>query len=163
MKEILQQYAAYNHWAHQKLTNVILSMDDDLHQKPVPSSYPSLYATVLHTWDAECIWWQRTKLEDRIKVPSASFNSSMKDAVNGLLGQSKLWEEFVSGASELKLNHVFEYRNSHKEIFKQPLNQVLLHVFNHSTYHRGQLVTMMRLLGATKIPPTDFIVWSRGK
>jgi uncharacterized damage-inducible protein DinB len=40
---------------------------------------------------------------------------------------------------------------------------MLLHLFNHGTYHRGQLVTMLRELGIEKIPPTDFIVWSRRK
>jgi uncharacterized damage-inducible protein DinB len=40
---------------------------------------------------------------------------------------------------------------------------MLLHVFNHGTYHRGQLVTMLRQLGIENIPATDFIVWSREK
>jgi uncharacterized damage-inducible protein DinB len=40
---------------------------------------------------------------------------------------------------------------------------MLLHLFNHNTYHRGQLVTMLRQLGMDKIPATDFIVWSRKK
>jgi uncharacterized damage-inducible protein DinB len=38
---------------------------------------------------------------------------------------------------------------------------VFLHVLNHGTYHRGQLVNMLRQLGIEKIPQTDFIVWSR--
>jgi uncharacterized damage-inducible protein DinB len=58
---------------------------------------------------------------------------------------------------------VFHYQNTKKEQFKQPIYQVLLHMFNHSTYHRGQLVTMLRQLGVQKLPSTDFIVWSRRK
>jgi uncharacterized damage-inducible protein DinB len=41
--------------------------------------------------------------------------------------------------------------------------QILLHLANHNTYHRGQLVNMLRQLGVEKIPQTDFVVWSRKK
>jgi uncharacterized damage-inducible protein DinB len=34
-------------------------------------------------------------------------------------------------------------------------------VFNHDTYHRGQLVSILRELGEVNIPQTDFIVWTR--
>ena len=50
-----------------------------------------------------------------------------------------------------------------KAQFKQPTWQMLLHVFNHGTYHRGQLVNMLRQLGVSRIPATDFALWSRGK
>ena len=113
--------------------------------------------------DAEAIWWQRLKLHEKIIVPSENFNASMTDLANGLLAQSKQYEDWISGASELSLEHVFQYQNSKRESFKQPVYQVLLQVFSHSTYHRGQLVTMLRSLGVEKIPPTDFIVWSRMK
>jgi uncharacterized damage-inducible protein DinB len=66
-------------------------------------------------------------------------------------------------AKEVNLTHVFAYRNSKKEQFKEPVYQVLMHVFNHATYHRGQMVTMMRQLDVKTIPATDFIVFSRNK
>jgi len=40
---------------------------------------------------------------------------------------------------------------------------MLTHVFNHGTYHRGQLITMARQLGVEKLQQTDFIIWSRKK
>lgn len=161
MKEILQQYATYNLWANKRITDTILQMDEATHQQHVPNSFTNLYATVLHMWDAESAWWQRMKLHEKLLIPSQTFNPNMKEAINGLLSQSSLWADFMATASEMKLQHVFEYKNSHKEIFRQPLSEVVLHVFNHGTYHRGQLVTMMHALGQIKIPPTDFAVWSR--
>jgi uncharacterized damage-inducible protein DinB len=163
MKELLEEYASYNLLANQKITQAILAMDEALVQQVVPSSFPNIYATILHIWDAESIWWQRIKLHEHIVVPSATFNPTIKEAVNGWLNQSALWKDFVSDASELKLRHVFEYKNTHKESVKQPLYRAIHHVFNHSTYHRGQLVTMMRILGEKKIPPTDFINLIRTK
>jgi uncharacterized damage-inducible protein DinB len=56
-----------------------------------------------------------------------------------------------------------QYSDFDKAQFKQPTWQMLLHVFNHGTYHRGQLVNMLRQLGVSRIPATDFALWSRGK
>ena len=163
MKDLLQEYATYNLLANQKITQAILSMEESLHQQLVVSSFPNLSATILHMWDAESIWFQRVKLQEHIVVPSVTFNPNMKEAVNGLIQQSTQWKELIDGVTELKLRHVFEYKTRHKESVKQPLYKVVHHVFNHSTYHRGQLVAMMRQLGEKKIPFTDFIHLSKAK
>ena len=163
MKELLSQLAAYNIWANQKLLEVILALPEEKQKQEMPSSFKSLYTTVFHMWDAESIWWQRMKLHERIIRPSDNFNSSMKDIVNGLHQQNQQWQEWVNTATEPMLDHVFQYYTAKNEMYKQPIYQMLLHVFNHGTYHRGQLVNMLRQLGIEKIPATDFIVWSRKK
>ena len=164
MKDLLKQYAAFNIWANQKLTELILTLPEEMQQRELPSSFTSIHRTIFHMWDAESIWWQRMKLHERIVRPSDNFkNASTRDVVNGLLNQNKQWEDWVNNATELSIAHVFQYQTFDKETFKQPIYQMLLHVFNHGTYHRGQLVNMLRQLGVEKIPPTDFILWSRKK
>jgi uncharacterized damage-inducible protein DinB len=163
MKAILQQYCAYNTWANQTLFDAIQALPTEQQTAEVPSSFPSLLKTVLHMWDAEYIWWQRVKLQERIVRPSDQFNGSFAEAAQEALRQNRQWEQWINNAQDRVLEHVFQYQNSRKESFKQPIYEMLLHLFNHGTYHRGQLVTMMRALGVEKIPPTDFIVWSRKK
>lgn len=163
MKEILKQFAAYNEWANQRLLEVILALPEEKQKAELPSSFTSLYKTVLHMWDAESAWWQRMKLHERLIIPSETFNGSMADIANGLLNQSRQWKEWVAAASDLSLDHVFQYYNSKKEAVKMPVFQLLLHVFNHGTYHRGQLVNMCRQLGVEKLPRTDFSLWSSKK
>ncbi len=85
----------------------------------------------------------------------------MKELTLQLLQQNKQWYNWIEPAQEHGLQHEFIYQNTKREQFKQPVYQMLTHVFNHGTYHRGQLVTMLRELGVEKIPATDFIVWSR--
>ncbi len=163
MKELLKQYAAYNVWASQRIIDLMLTLSEDKHLQEVPSSFKSLLRTVLHMLDAESIWWQRMKLQERIVVPSEGFTGNMQDACSALLHQSKQWEEWVSNASELSVDHVFQYQNAKREFFKMPIYQMLHHVFNHGTYHRGQLINMLRQLGIEKIPQTDFAFWTRSK
>ncbi|MBL0152926.1 MAG: DinB family protein [Chitinophagaceae bacterium] len=163
MKEILKELAAYNIWATQKLTDLILSLPPEKQVEEVKSSFASLHTTLLHMWDAESAWWQRMKLQERIQRPSENFTGNTADVVKGLQQQSRLWEEWISNASDHSFDHVFMYTNAHKEQFKQPLYQMMLHVFNHGTYHRGQLITMLHQLGVGKLPQTDFVVFCRNK
>ncbi len=163
MKELLKQMALYNIWAHQKIIDIVLSLPEEKQIAKLPSSFSSLHDTILHIWDAESIWWQRMKLHERFAIPSDNFKGSTRDAANGLLSQARLWENWVNNVSETMLEHVFEFRNSKREQVKMPIWQMLIHVFNHGTYHRGQLVNMLRQSGVEKIPATDFVLVPRSK
>jgi uncharacterized damage-inducible protein DinB len=145
------------------LFSTIESLTAEQQNANIKSSFPSLYKTVLHMLDAESIWWQRIKLQERIEVPSQSFTGSMKELMTQLLQQNKQWQEWISNTNEHGFQHEFIYFNLKKERFKQPVYQMLLHLFNHATYHRGQLVTLLRQLEVEKIPATDFMIWSRKK
>ena len=161
MKLLLQQLASYNTWANQKLTEYISTLPEELQAKEVVSSFPSLHLTLLHMWSAENVWWQRLKLQENITYHMNYFTGSTHDVIQHLLQQNKMWEDWINNSSEMSIEHVFKYHNTKREPFKQPTYQMLIHVFNHGSYHRGQLVTMLRQLGQTKIPQTDFIVWIR--
>lgn len=161
MKEVISQLSAYNIWANQQLLDTINHLTEDQQKQELSSSFKSLYKTILHMLDAESIWWQRMKLQERINRPSDEFTGDMKELSSSLLHQNRQWNEWVNNLNEHQLEHVFQYQNSKRELFKQPIYQMLVHVFNHGTYHRGQLVNMLRQLGEEKVPQTDFIQWSR--
>lgn len=163
MKEICKQYAAYNLWANQKIMNAVLQLTPEQQHFELPGSFGSIYKTTLHMWQTEHSWWQRMKLLEPVLLTSDTVEQSMVEVCNNLLAQTKQWVDWVDGASQLLLEHVFAYQNSKRERFKQPLYEMLMHVFNHGTYHRGQLVNMLRQLGVQKIEPTDFILWTRKK
>ena len=163
MKDLLQQCTAYTAWANQKLFDCICNLHEEQLTREITSSFPSIQKTVLHMWDADAIWWQRLKFEERITRPSDEFTGNFPDLVKKSLQQSATWKEWVDNATEVQLQHVFAYQNTKKEQFKQPVYEMLLHLSNHATYHRGQLVTMLRQLGVDKIPQTDFVVFCRKK
>lgn len=163
MRELLIQFASYNVWANHRLTYHIEQLSPDKWMASVPSSFDSLYKTILHLWDVESIWWQRMRQHERLVIPSETFDPSMRDACNGLMHQSMQWEKFIKeDLDSAAIASDLIYRNSKGEMFQQPVYQVLLHLFNHSTYHRGQLITILHGLGDKALPATDFIVYSRG-
>jgi uncharacterized damage-inducible protein DinB len=162
MKELLQQYAAFNIWANQKITDAVLQLSEEKIHAEITSSFPSLYKTVLHLLDAESIWWQRLKLQEHIERPSETFTGSFAELQKKLLQQSSLFYEWVSNASEPQLQHVFAYIRE-KEQNKMQVCDMLIHLFNHNSYHRGQLVTMLRQSGVTKIQQTDLNAYLRSR
>jgi len=163
MKILLTQLSAYHQWANQLLTDRIMELPAELHVQEVASSFGGVYKTLLHMWDAEAIWWQRMKLLEQINIPSQNFSADTAELVKQLMSQSRQWHDWITQANEHVFDHEFIYQNTKREKFKQPVYQVLLHLFNHGTYHRGQLVNILRQLEVSNIPQTDFIVWSRKK
>ena len=163
MKKMLAQYAAYNLWANNRIIEVINNLTDEQIDKEIVSSFTSIKKTLLHLWDVENIWWQRMKLVEVQVWQSDDYTGSLLELTNNLLVQSKHWKEWIDLATEAALEHEFIYRNSKKDQFKQPVYEMLMHLFNHQTYHRGQLITLLRQVDEKNIPNTDLISFLRKK
>lgn len=161
MKRLLTSFVRYDLWANEKILHVILSLTEDQQKQTIQSSFPSLEKTCLHIWDASSIWWQRVQLHEQIVVPSLSFHPSIKDIANGLVHQNKQWIDWMADQDEKTLEADFSYKSSRGDSYRQPLQDIVLHLSNHGTYHRGQLVTMLRQLGIEKIPQIDYILFAR--
>ena len=96
MKELLRQLAAYNLWANQKLTELLVSLPEEKQKTEVPSSFNSAYKTTLHIWDAESIWWQRMRLQEYPSFPSLQFKSDMKELARELQQMDQQWLDWIS-------------------------------------------------------------------
>ena len=67
-------------------------------------------------------------------------------------------QTFISGLTNDRLQELISYENLKGEQWEYSLGHMLQHVVNHSTYHRGQIVTMLRQLGAGATS-TDFLLY----
>jgi uncharacterized damage-inducible protein DinB len=161
MKAVLNEFMAYHLWANQQLCDAVLALDRSKWTSPLPGSFPSIHKTLLHIWDADSIWWQRCLQNDQVIIPSQSFKDDTPELIRRLMLQGQLWLQYLVNLDSAASGLDFSYTNKKGEKFTQPLYQVLLHICNHGSYHRGQLVTMLRESGAAKIPQTDFVHWAR--
>jgi uncharacterized damage-inducible protein DinB len=160
MKRLLTEYARYNLWAHQRLMECILRLPGEKYHEEIDSSFNSFYKTVAHVWVSEKTWLNRVQ-GIKIKIEGDPFSRSFEAAANALLETDQEWLNWMDQLKEESMQIVFDYQNMKGDPFSQPYYQVYQHVFNHGTYHNGQLVTMLHQAGVKDIPPTDFIVWSR--
>lgn len=163
MKDILLSQVACNHWANSKLAAIMEKLTEEQLDKDTGSSFPTIRKTVYHIWDAESTWYQRLQLAERVTDPSAGFNGAFNEACRLWLQQSLLLRDWVQQALPQRLEHTVAYFNRNHEYCKSTVAQVLVQVFSHSAYHRGQLVTMLRQAGVTKIPRTDYIAFTRSR
>ena len=157
MKELLLQYARYNVWANKRIIDAILNQEPAAVDREIVSSFPTIRATVYHTWSAESIWLDRLNGVEKPIWQQGTFTGTFEQACKNWEQASASLVDFIKKQDETIMTRSVSFTYRSGESAATPAAQILHHVFNHSTYHRGQLVTMLRQAGATEIPGTDFI------
>lgn len=163
MKELIRQYARYNIWANNEFIKLVSSCTEEQLDKELVSSFPTIRKTIYHLWGAEDIWMQRLQLVEHPERAAANFSGSFGEALTQWQDCSQKLLQFIEKQyDDAAFDHVVEYYNPmKKQSMKLPVYVVLMQVLNHATYHRGQLVTMLRQVGIKKIPATDFMIFKK--
>lgn len=159
MKETVGLMVAYNVWANKRMANILEGLTDEQLDRHVVSSFPSIRKTVYHIWDAEYIWLQRLYGKSLQHWPSKQFGNEVP--IGNFVQVSEELLELVRENSDDWLNVVCNYSNTKGQEFATPRFHVLQHLMNHSTFHRGQLVTMLRNVGVEELVSTDLIAYLR--
>ncbi|HVZ98112.1 MAG TPA: DinB family protein [Chitinophagaceae bacterium] len=155
-QQYFKELAAYNLWANAIVCGWLEQISDEQWSREIISSFNSIRETVLHIISAENAWLQRFK-----KQPAEWLQSTYKGTKDEHI---KLWKKtseefklFVDDFNENDLNTNLDFKRLNGEAFSMPYYQLFAHVVNHATYHRGQLVTMLRQAGFTKVGSTDLL------
>jgi len=156
----LSQYTVYNHWANTLLAELMMQIDPSLFSRELKSSFPSLRDTVNHIRGAELVWLERMQGFSRTSFPD--FPDAREAVLSELVEGSRKFSAFVQAQDEAFFGQECAYKNLKGDAFRSKNGEIVMHCMNHSTFHRGQLVTMMRELGVEKnIPSTDLITYFR--
>src|SRR5688572_28509620 len=141
--EELQRLFDYNRWATRRLLEAAQALPAEDLRKNLKSSFPCLLDTLTHMLGAEWIWLQRWKGTS----PTASADTTKLDSV-GAVGAvwDTLWREqqgFLDGLEDGDQKRAVAYKTLKGDPDTRPLDELMRHVVNHATYHRGQVVTML--------------------
>jgi uncharacterized damage-inducible protein DinB len=150
----------YNAWANRRSMDAASRLPTDKFVQPLGSSFGSVRDTLAHIYVGEWLWLERFHGRSNSTLPDPkqfSHAASLREKWNVL--ESRLLE-FVRGLSQEDLNREMVYKNLKLEDFRNPLWQSLHHLANHGTYHRGQVTTLLRQLGAQPVS-TDLILFYR--
>jgi len=145
----------YNIWANHKTLDSLEVISPEQFTAPMGGSFASIRDTVVHILGAEWIWWQRCIGEQ----PKGLLDAASFPDVPSLRNK---WREVDDGylalinSADLEAN--ITYVNRHGNQYTYSVGRILLHNANHSTYHRGQVVTLLRQIGA-KPAVTDYLVF----
>jgi uncharacterized damage-inducible protein DinB len=157
--EYLKQLVRYNLWANKKIAEILNKTETVDLNKEIPSSFSSLRKTVYHIWDAEYIWLNRLNGLSISSFPSKEFDNTVP--ITKFLECSEAWVKSMESEDELFFTKVCSYKNIAQKDFSNTHSEIIMHCMNHSTYHRGQLVTLLRQVGKVDLPSTDMIAFYR--
>jgi uncharacterized damage-inducible protein DinB len=150
----------YNAWANRRSLEAASRLSVENFVQKMGSSFGSVRDTLAHIYGGEWIWLERFLGRSHPSLPDpaqfrdlASLQKRWSELETELLG-------FVRGLKQADLEREMEYKNLKLEVFKNPLWQSLQHLANHGTYHRGQVTTLLRQLGAEPLA-TDLIQFYR--
>ncbi len=150
---------AYNAWATNRIFDSLTSLTGEQYKKEMQTSHGSIHATLTHMVGAEKVW-----LERWLGSPQPFLKEAEIDSLKTLRG---IWEttgydiaKWLGAMTDRKLQNTFETKTSKGDIFINTFQEAFQHVVNHSSYHRGQIVGMIRQLGAPAVA-TDMILFFR--
>jgi uncharacterized damage-inducible protein DinB len=147
----LRQLFDYNAWANQRSLEAAAQLSDEQFVKPLGSSFSSVRDTLVHICGAEWIWLERFHGNSPSSIPNNSAVQTVAALREHWQPQAERLHAFVNGVTQNDLDGVFEYKTLNFGVYKNPLWQSLQHLANHGTYHRGQIATLVRQLGAKPI------------
>ncbi len=141
----------YNAWANQRSLGAAAQLSDEQFSKPLGSSFPSVRDTLVHICSGEWVWLERCNGRTPSAFPDLSSIQTISGVREHWTPQAKHLLEFIQGLTQDDLDRVMEYKTFNFGVYKNPMWQSLQHLANHGTYHRGQVTTMLRQLGAKPI------------
>ncbi|MGD0956410.1 MAG: DinB family protein [Candidatus Acidiferrales bacterium] len=150
----------FNAWANRRTLDACAELTPEQFTRDLSSSFRSLRDTFAHIYGAEWVWLERW--HDRIPtaLPSAADFPDFESVRRRLSDMDRNLVDYVASLTADDLHRVVQYKTTAGAAHAQPLWQMLQHLANHSTYHRGQVATMLRQLGS-KATATDLIGFYR--
>lgn len=147
MKPFFKELFEYSHHSNQKLTDIFVNNPDRISEKAA-----KLFNHILN---AHQIWnnridpkqpafgvWELHNLHDLKIIDQTNYGHTLQ-----LLGN-------------FDLARTLSYSNSKGQAFHNTVQDILFHVVNHSTYHRGQIATELKQQGLEPLS-TDYIFYKR--
>ncbi|MFC5412092.1 DinB family protein [Larkinella bovis] len=148
--------AIYNLWANQQLVDWLKTKPVALMEKTVPSSFPSLKETLVHIWDTERFW---LSVLQQVPAPPSfrlfGFDGTVEEVFEGIVEHSADLADYLQSLTEPEWQEDVIFTSPWAEGIRSRI-EFTHHCLNHSTYHRGQVVTIGRNLGLTDAPMTDY-------
>jgi uncharacterized damage-inducible protein DinB len=154
----------YHYWARDRILDAVEVLTPEQYAKDLASSFTSVRATLVHVYGAEWNWYQRWVGTSPTGFPDGTLFPDVTSIRAAWREQEHKLRLLVSSlASANELDRVLRYRTFNGEEMESAFSHMLQHVVNHATYHRGQVTTMLRQLGAPAPKPQDLIRFYRDR
>jgi uncharacterized damage-inducible protein DinB len=163
LQDLVRNYSEYNLWANRQFVEWLKTKSPDVLEQQVLSSFPTIKQTLFHIWNTEDSWLARMQKSKGRFDYFHVFNEANEELFDGVADQSARLLQYVQSLTESALSEQYKFSIPYTGDFDLAQADLIQHCLNHSTYHRGQIVTMARTIGLTDPPMTDYILYSNSR
>jgi uncharacterized damage-inducible protein DinB len=151
----------YHYWARDRMFEAVGRLTPEQFTRDLASSFRSVRDTVVHTYGAEWIWDARWQGESPTALPTAEAFPTVASVQTAWREHEKKVRALFESLDDHGLERVIAYKLTSGQSAASALWPMLQHVVNHASYHRGQVKTLLRQLGAAPPKSTDLITFYR--
>lgn len=146
VQEYIRQAFDYGYWANKRYLAVAEGLSEERLHRKHGHSWEDVYSVLLHMLSSETVWLRRWQGDP----PKAHLDPNDYPTLNAVkekwLQVEREMRAFIARQTEQSLQDVLAYRNFAGVEYRVPLWQMLMHVPNHETHHRGELAAMFALM-----------------
>jgi uncharacterized damage-inducible protein DinB len=150
----------YNLWADLRTLDACAALTNEQFTRNLGSSFGSVRDTLAHLYGAEWVWNERFQGRSPSSLPPGSTFYDLASVGAKLEEIDRYYIDYVAPLTKEDLQRILRYKSFAGDEFSNPLWQSLHQLTNHGSYHRGQIVTLLRQLGV-KPASTDLIGFYR--
>ena len=162
-KAVFTQYAAYNRWANGRLYAAAAALPDSAYRKPIGVFFQSLHGTLNHLLVTDRLWlWRLTGEGEYVSKLDAILHDDLISLARARAVEDDRLIATVSKYDDAALGRPHAYQTTSGQPQQQPLGDILQHLFNHQTHHRGQAHACCSILTGQEPPSLDLLAFQRG-
>jgi len=150
----------FNSWANVRARQTVESLHEEKLYVDMKNSFGSIHGTLVHLVGAEDIWLQRMRGANPGIFMNVENYPTYQSVKSKWMEVEEGWQKYISTLKEGELQRTLIFKNIRGEEVKQKVWMALQHIVNHSSYHRGQITTLVRQAGGTPLA-TDLINFYR--
>lgn len=152
----------FNAWANRRILGAVSALTPEQLTRELGSSFSSVRDTLMHIFGVEWLWLERLRGRSPAAIPDAQEFAEMPTLLARYGEHVAQFLSYVQSTKQAELDEVVEYKTLSFGPGRNTRWQIIQHVVNHGSYHRGQVVAMLRQLGAKGVG-TDLITFYREK
>ena len=160
---IFRQLAAYNRWANARLYAAAMDLPDEAYRRSIGVFFGSLHGTLNHLLTTDRLWLRRLTGEgDHPDRLNAIIHENLVDLARARVHEDDRLEACISGYADADFDSLHVYRTLSGQPQEQRIADILLHLFNHQTHHRGHAHACCSILTGKEPPSLDLLGLQRG-
>ncbi len=153
----------YHYWARDRMFEALEPLTPDQVNRDMGNSFKSIRDTVTHLYAAEWAWYSRWQGSSPAALLPTDHFPDLHAVRRAWSAHETKMRAFADSLGDDGIARVFEFKLLSGQPGSMPFWQVLQHIVNHASYHRGQVTTMLRQLGAQPAKSLDMVAFYRAR